>query len=324
MYKIIIKLTVLPLILMSCDFITGNKDSFKIAITASPLEGGKVSPQNGTYSSGELVTILATPESGWRFVRWEGEWGSTQNPSYITVYKNYSIIGVFEKIAPNDVFRIDFDGTTLEQITNQTGTPTNITYIEDRKKIAGKAAYFNGINSSLVTGILLSNVVNNFTIMAWVKPEQQDQIYPESNTGNIFTPPKQVVIAHSHGQSWDNLSVGVGLFVATNVIHLFEHAHNHQPAVISKPVNLDGWNHITVVYRNKTPYLYLNGRLVHTGKNSVYANLRPSSGSDIVYKQAGLGRSPQNNFFRGAIDDLRIINISLSDQQVLDYYESSK
>jgi hypothetical protein len=161
-------------------------------------------------------------------------------------------------------------------------------------------------------------------MMAWVKPEEQDQVMNESNTGNLLIVPKQAIIAHAHGQTWDNQSVGIGFYVAKNVIHVFEHAHNHQPAVVSKQVSLSGWNHIALVYRNKTPQLYLNGRLIHTGKTSIYTSVRPSSGVDNVHKQAGIGRSPQNNFFKGALDDLRIISSALSDQEISNYYESSK
>lgn len=87
-----------PILISSCDSLFGDKSStYKLILKPSPEEGGTVNPMTGNYKEGEEVTLTATANSGWRFVRWEGEWISSQNPSTITLIKNYSVIGVFEK-----------------------------------------------------------------------------------------------------------------------------------------------------------------------------------------------------------------------------------
>jgi hypothetical protein len=82
---------------VSCG--VGNKPTYEVTTTVSPTEGGAIalSPSGGVYSEDEVVTMTGTPSNGWRFVRWEGDLSSTQNSSTITMNKNYSVVGVFEK-----------------------------------------------------------------------------------------------------------------------------------------------------------------------------------------------------------------------------------
>ena len=83
------------LTLISCG--TESNPSFSFSTTVSPLEGGSITPSSGFYAEGETITLQATPADGWTFVRWEGDWSSEDNPTTITIHKNYHIIGVFYK-----------------------------------------------------------------------------------------------------------------------------------------------------------------------------------------------------------------------------------
>jgi surface protein len=106
-----------------CDSLFGEKTkSYTIAVSPSPAEGGTVSPVNGTYKDGEVVTLIATPNNGWRFVRWEGDWSSTQNPTQITLLKNYSIIGVFEKRNYPLNITVEGEGTVQERVVSAKST----------------------------------------------------------------------------------------------------------------------------------------------------------------------------------------------------------
>ena len=42
-------------------------------------------PPGGVYEMGTLVNLTATPDSGWKFVRWEGDVNSTDNPLSISI-----------------------------------------------------------------------------------------------------------------------------------------------------------------------------------------------------------------------------------------------
>ena len=68
---------------------------YTLTITAG--EGGTVSTEGGTFDEGTEVTVTATPDEGYVFVRWEGS-DSTENSLTITLNSNESINALFEFI----------------------------------------------------------------------------------------------------------------------------------------------------------------------------------------------------------------------------------
>jgi surface protein len=44
-----------------------------------------------------MITLTANPSTGWRFVRWEGDWSSSVNPVNLGMTRDYNIVGIFEK-----------------------------------------------------------------------------------------------------------------------------------------------------------------------------------------------------------------------------------
>ncbi len=229
----------------------------------------------------------------------------------------------FDDILPDylryEVFRLDYNGSTTETHSGISGSSQGIVYVADRTGKSNSAAFFNGQNSYHISDRRINGISNDFTMMMWVRPDIDDVVFAERDRGNLTSIPSQTVIFHTHGQNWDNQSVGVGLSVGRNVIHVIEHAPNHQPPVVSWSVVLNRWHHVAVVYREKTPHLYINGQLVHIGRTSVYANVRPSSGKDDIYKNAGIGRGYQNSF-HGAMDDVRIYSKALTAEEVMQVF----
>jgi len=73
----------------SCSLITGVMGNGVIGI----------SPQQASYDPGTSVTLSATAVPGWEFVGWSGTVTSTENPLVITMNKNMSILGTFQKSA---------------------------------------------------------------------------------------------------------------------------------------------------------------------------------------------------------------------------------
>jgi hypothetical protein len=107
--------------LLSCG--TENKPTFILSTTVSPSDGGTITPATGEYSEGEIISLEAIPtSSGWRFVRWEGDWTGDVNPVNIGMTRSYNIIGVFERknyfLSINTVGA----GTVLEKIIQQKST----------------------------------------------------------------------------------------------------------------------------------------------------------------------------------------------------------
>jgi hypothetical protein len=73
--------------------------TYEISPSAAPVEGGVVSGA-GLYRSGDLVTLMAAPNSGFRFVNWtEGGVEVRSSPTYtLTVEGPRAPVAHFEKI----------------------------------------------------------------------------------------------------------------------------------------------------------------------------------------------------------------------------------
>ena len=66
------------------------------AVSGDPTMGSVSG--GGTYNSGATATLTATPNSGYRFVRWQDN--NTQNPRTVTVTANATYTATFEAIPP--------------------------------------------------------------------------------------------------------------------------------------------------------------------------------------------------------------------------------
>lgn len=121
---------------------------------------------------------------------------------------------------------------------------------------------------------LFENLRDSFTIEFWVKPEENIQICPETTHGAYGTVGQKYVIGPGHGGGENQ--AGVGVSVGNNGICVFEHTHNYLPAVLVYETLLIGWNHVAIVYNNKQPSLYLNGKYKKSGLVSPVAHVLAS------------------------------------------------
>jgi hypothetical protein len=72
--------TVVSLFLISCGM--EEIPTYKIELTVSPSEGGKlnVSPSLPMYPEGSTVTITPEPNEHWVFKQWEGDGSGSSTP----------------------------------------------------------------------------------------------------------------------------------------------------------------------------------------------------------------------------------------------------
>ena len=112
------------------------------------------------------------------------------------------------------------------------------------------------------------------------------------------------VLAAPHGDSFGGGShAGCGLAVGTNGVCVFEHGANYFVATLVFTGAMEDWTHVTVVYRDGQPSLYLNGKLVRTG-------LR---GDRTVHSGAGGAGA---GTFRGRHGSVEQLARALTDEQV--------
>jgi RHS repeat-associated protein len=162
---------------------------------------------------------------------------------------------------------------------------------------------FDGVND-VVADNGISNLTNNFTVSFWAQPNTTDQIDSESTSGTGGVSGQRYAIWplwHTNGHA------GAGISVGTNGVSVYEHTDNYMPATLVYSGSLSGWTHVTVVYENKQPKLYINGTLVRIGLTSPmsYVNINPLEIGGDVY-----------GYYSGKLDDVRVYDHALSASEV--------
>lgn len=96
MRKLPIVLFLLSLLLFTnCS--TENKPIYTLTTNVNPSEAGSVSPSSGEYDKGTEVELTATPNEGWIFNGWQGDYSGNQNPSTFMIDSDMSVTGQFIK-----------------------------------------------------------------------------------------------------------------------------------------------------------------------------------------------------------------------------------
>ncbi|MEW4152453.1 glycosyltransferase [Bacillus thuringiensis] len=159
-------------------------------------------------------------------------------------------------------------------------------------------------NETLLIKDIYTDISNNFTYEFWIMPEIRHEIDKELTNGTSGINGKKYAIGPACGT--EN-SAGMGISVGTNGVSVYEHSLNYFPALLVYEAEITEWTHIAVVYKNKTPFLYINGELVKIGLTSKMNFTFPSG----IY-----GGSPPYGFFQGSLKNIRIWKQSLTEKQI--------
>jgi len=81
---------------------------YTLTTAANPPAGGLVSGA-GTYSTGTVVPVTASPATDWEFVNWSGNLSGTTNPTSITMNSNKSVTANFRLIP---TYSVTYDNNT--------------------------------------------------------------------------------------------------------------------------------------------------------------------------------------------------------------------
>ena len=86
-------------------------------LSTSISGSGTVNPSNGTYESGTVVSVSATPSSGYTFSGWSGDASGTTNPLSITMNSNKSITATFTQTTSPATLVKHGEGSSSQTIT---------------------------------------------------------------------------------------------------------------------------------------------------------------------------------------------------------------
>lgn len=139
---------------------------------------------------------------------------------------------------------------------------------------------------------------NNWTLMVWVKPGRSITLPVQSTSGTAAAADLNYILYPSFGPGSDS---GAGLAVATNGVVIGEHQSSYAPPTLVHSATINTWTHITAVYDNKVPKLYINGVLVRTASASTKTNIYLSDFQQGT--TVGIGGQPGGGFggFQGSL-----------------------
>jgi hypothetical protein len=102
--------------MISCG--TEPTPTYTISTASSPTQAGSVSysPTGSSQDEGTSITFTATPSEGYLFSQWQGDLSGTTNPASLTLNKNVSVTGVFEKRTYPLTITIEGEGTVKEEV----------------------------------------------------------------------------------------------------------------------------------------------------------------------------------------------------------------
>jgi hypothetical protein len=206
------------------------------------------------------------------------------------------------------VVNIPFNNSYLESISNTEGVNTKTKFVQDRKKQANEAIYLNRNDSSLVNfgDLNLASITNAiFSISCWVNLE--DTLKPcailskrspyggfEYSIDNHFRN-KQYFNFDNWNESGTNTVYGI------------------DPLNASAPIQLNSWQHIVFVANGKQLKVYSNGILQSDTDNKNNEEFSNTDKHFIIGNGGGYGKY---YYFQGAIDDIKIYNRVLNNEEI--------
>lgn len=177
--------------------------------------------------------------------------------------------------------------------------------LSGRPATAGSALAFDGVDDYVSFGTgLFPTVTNTFTIELWVKPAVARAITSEGTAGIPGNSGQRYAIFPEQGQIayGNNTHAGAGVSVGTNGIGVFEHSADYLPSPLVFVGTFTDWQHIAVVYSNRTPRLYVNGLLRRTGLTS----------GKTVHPSINLGVAGSGyGYYQGTLDEVRVWSVAL-------------
>ena len=184
---------------------------------------------------------------------------------------------------------------------------------------SGEGLVLDGVNDYLDAGTGL-NVVSPFALEAWIKPNT----IPATTYGIIYKYQNSApgTTLRSYALELTNASgtPRIGAIATTGAVHSYYLAGNISTGV---------WQHVIAVYdktlgNNSRWKIYVNGELQPTSQIQFDNNIDPSNTVETVYIGAGNSNTGRLALFNGSIDEVAILNRSLTASEVAERYNAGR
>jgi len=90
--------SIVLLLSLSLMGIDGCTKTYTLTVNVSPAGGGFVTPSGGDFDDGTVVTLMATPASGYNFAYWSGSVSGTNSAVTLVMDADKSVIAFFEAV----------------------------------------------------------------------------------------------------------------------------------------------------------------------------------------------------------------------------------
>jgi hypothetical protein len=118
---------------------------------------------------------------------------------------------------------------------------------------------------------------------------------------------------------------GSGISLGRNGLFINEHSGNWLAIPLTYASDLSGWHHYAIVYNNRTPSLYIDGKFIISGipssTHAIYGTLGRETRNNIT---GGIGSTFVNSWrgFSGDIDDMIYYSRALTPSEVRNLYST--
>ncbi|MBN2163785.1 MAG: hypothetical protein JXR25_14970 [Pontiellaceae bacterium] len=163
-------------------------------------------------------------------------------------------------------------------------------------------------NAMALAAAETGDLTRTFTLGAWVKPSVDIALPQETNEGfAALNGMRNEVLYPAPGHEvWTDKDSGAGFGVGKNGVCVYEHGDSYFPALLVHPAAITDWTYVTVVYRDGTPSLYLDGKRVRTFLKS----------KKDVHSSVGVLHGRELKAFQGQVAGLRQFPTALSDEAI--------
>lgn len=356
------KLLILALILSSCSKEDKVKN-YNLNTTIIPSEGGTVSPASGTFDSGELVTLTATPLENYVFANWGGDANSASNTTSIMVDSDKNITAFFVKKdtdgdgVSDDLDRcpdtpggasIDSNGCAENQIpgyiptdglaawypfngnsddlsgNSNNGTLNGPTPSNDRFDNSNAAFSFDGIDDFIEIPDDISIRPQFITISLWFKTSDGSNAQSLLYKSELNTYfNEQYSIAINFGDISNRFDCSV-----KNGNNCDNPGFGWQSNQVTEVVDDNIWHHLVYTYDGSQSVIYIDGVNVST-KEFTPGEIDNCEGSALQIGRIWFFDEGQEvvvayNSYNGELDDIGIWNRPLTSTEIVNIYQSSK
>lgn len=169
---------------------------------------------------------------------------------------------------------VEKDGYTSVPLDLAPNSNVFVVFEPSRKNARVKTYSINGAerfpNMKIGSGGISTDAVSdNFTMTFTVTPKIDIPRLKEANSGIInFDGKTQAVPAQGKHNALGNAHTGTGVLVGHNGIAVIEHGANYRSAVLTHYAKIAPDTKVAVVYKDKVPSLYINGKFVKSGMKS--------------------------------------------------------